>query len=208
LVRRIGKAARLSQRGAFSFIEVGAGDAQLSHLLVQRYPESRGTAIDWVSPPEEKEPRLKWVRKDLNRDALDDVAPADVVICVAVLEHVISPPRLVEQMLSLLEPGGTLFMLCPNYKSVASRLMKTRWPFFIPGEHINVPTIRGVAALLERASQRHGVRGEVFIQRAGIEYPAPYLARFAGLSRLAEHLPKLDFVPWPVGILEFGLTRR
>lgn len=199
MLRRAARIAGLQRDARFRFIELGAGDGRLSQHALERWPNSSGTAVDWIAPPQDN-PRLEWKHADLNRDEID-TEPADLVLSVAVVEHVCSPDRLLKQALKLLKPGGTLFMLTPSYDSLASKLLGERWPFFIPGEHVNVPTLRGMRRMLERA-QPHG---EIFVKPWGIEYPLPYLARFAGLERVAGLLPKWDFFPWPVGVAELGV---
>jgi 2-polyprenyl-3-methyl-5-hydroxy-6-metoxy-1,4-benzoquinol methylase len=54
----------------------------------------------------------------------------------AVLEHVAEPRRFLEKAGALLEPGGHGFVLVPNMRSLAVRLVGSRYRYLMP-EHLN-----------------------------------------------------------------------
>jgi hypothetical protein len=53
-----------------------------------------------------------------------------------VLEHVPQPAEFLQTAVSLLNPGGHLFVNVPDLDSLQARLLGTRWPLLLP-EHLN-----------------------------------------------------------------------
>lgn len=60
----------------------------------------------------------------------------DAVTFWAVLEHLAAPRAFVARAWNLLAPGGTLFALVPNLRSLAVRLLGLRYRYFYP-QHLN-----------------------------------------------------------------------
>ncbi len=60
----------------------------------------------------------------------------DAVTFWAVLEHLFEPKRFIEKAQSLLKPGGLCFVLVPNMKSLAIRLLGERYRYIYP-QHLN-----------------------------------------------------------------------
>jgi hypothetical protein len=59
----------------------------------------------------------------------------------AVLEHLFEPRSFLERAWSLLKPDGLCFVLVPNMKSLARRLLGTRYRYIYP-QHLNYFTSR------------------------------------------------------------------
>jgi 2-polyprenyl-3-methyl-5-hydroxy-6-metoxy-1,4-benzoquinol methylase len=70
----------------------------------------------------------------------------DAITLWAVVEHLAEPTRFMEQVHTLLKPGGLGFVLVPNFKSLAVRLLGTRYRY-VYGQHLNYFTARTLAAL-------------------------------------------------------------
>jgi SAM-dependent methyltransferase len=60
----------------------------------------------------------------------------DAVTMWDVLEHVPNPRQFLQRAVSLLKPGGLLLANVPNLDSWQARVMRRRWPLFLP-EHLN-----------------------------------------------------------------------
>lgn len=60
----------------------------------------------------------------------------DAVTLWAVVEHLAEPARLLRQAATLLRPGGHCFILVPNLKSLAARLLGPRYRY-VMAEHVN-----------------------------------------------------------------------
>jgi len=54
----------------------------------------------------------------------------------AVLEHLLDPAKFLDKAATLLEPGGVCFVLAPNMKSLAVRLLGARYRYIYP-QHLN-----------------------------------------------------------------------
>ncbi len=151
------RAFRLAQKPERpTWIDVGAGGGELSEIMSELAPGGRGIAIDLHRRPQRLDGReaIEWIELDINRQDFTNAArlrgAADVVLSIAVWEHVVHPDRYARELIKLLKPGGLLYLVCPNYGSVARRIMGERWPYFTPGEHLNMPTPRGARACLSR----------------------------------------------------------
>lgn len=196
-----------------SWIDVGAGGGELSSLIAEAMPQGRGTAMDLHERPAllRDAPRVEWRRVDLN--GADFAAQlglqADLVISTAVWEHVLHPDRYAKNLLRLLKPGGTLYLLCPDYGSLARKVMGRRWPYFTPGEHLNMPTARGALACLERQWRELHPAGGPPRTRAGslaLPYTFRYVFRRFGWDAIGTRIPARLGMPLPVGALESVLT--
>lgn len=200
VMRRATRLGRFAREAAFRWLDVGAGGGELAVALAREFPHASGVAIDWSERPSGLDPRVAWQVADLNDDA---VAPpgqrAELVISVSVWEHVLEPDAFVRKLLQLVAPGGLLYLVGPDVGSLAYRVLRTRWPYFLPGEHLNMPTRRGARRCLERAA---GPRDVIAVGGVGLPYPPAYVLGFLGLDRLARWGRWLPAVPLPVGALE------
>jgi 2-polyprenyl-3-methyl-5-hydroxy-6-metoxy-1,4-benzoquinol methylase len=60
----------------------------------------------------------------------------DAVTFWAVMEHLLNPKEFLRQAGALLKPGGCCFMLVPNFKSLAVRLLGAKYRYVMP-DHLN-----------------------------------------------------------------------
>jgi len=189
--------------GAFRWLDVGAGGGELATLLAERYPHATGTAIDWAPRPAGVPERVDWQLADLNDPAFK--APqADLVISLSVWEHVLDPEAFVQSLIARVAPGGLLYLVCPDAGSLAARVLRSRWPYFLPGEHLHMPTRDGARRLLKRLAHPGD---DVSVGRVGLPYPPAYVLGFLGLGRVAKLARRLPSVPLPVGAVE-AVVRR
>ena len=154
-VRHLVKLSARARDAAFTWIDVGAGAGEIARKLAEHFPASSGLAIDIHDrPPElaEGPPNVRWQRIDVAHDsfAAELGVKADLVFAIGVWEHVRRPDIFARNMLSLLNPGGIVYMETPNYGSLARRLMGRHWPYFLPGEHLCMPTPKGARLCLSR----------------------------------------------------------
>jgi SAM-dependent methyltransferase len=152
---------------------------------------------------------VEWKVADLNeRDFSGKLTgQADVVAAMAVWEHVREPDLLIRNLLALLAPGGLLYLTCPDYGSMARRLMRHRWPYFTPGEHLFMPTAEGAKRCLEAEWHKLGLPGrpQVSARSIAVPYTLRYTLAFMGRRRLAALFPSGLSVPMPTGALEASL---
>ncbi|MCK5346038.1 MAG: class I SAM-dependent methyltransferase, partial [Candidatus Heimdallarchaeota archaeon] len=95
----------------------------------------------------------EFARKRLNCDIRCDEfeksefpsAFFDVVTMWDVIEHVIDPTTIINEALRILQPGGLLALITPNYNSLTRRVIFNKWEALIPPRHLcvfNEKTIR------------------------------------------------------------------
>ena len=66
----------------------------------------------------------------------------------AVIEHLAEPKRFLEKAASILKPEGHCFVLVPNMKSLAARLLREKYRYIYP-QHVNYFTGRTLKQLVE-----------------------------------------------------------
>ncbi len=70
-------------------------------------------------------------------DALPkDMNTFDVIIAFAVLEHVYNPHEFLDEIKSKMAPNARLIIATPDIGNFWYKSLKSKWPFFIPPEHV------------------------------------------------------------------------
>ncbi|MBP9080105.1 MAG: class I SAM-dependent methyltransferase [Flavobacteriales bacterium] len=79
-----------------------------------------------------------------------DFAPEsfDVVCTFEVVEHLVDPSDEIDKMLTLLRPGGLLYVTVPNFNCIARHADPGNWNVASYPEHLNYFTPRTMNALL------------------------------------------------------------
>jgi SAM-dependent methyltransferase len=148
-------ARQMQGAGSPRWIDIGAGHGEVANLLAAQLPSASGLAVDITGRPSQLAPDIEYRSLDMNAPewlgALGSTF--DFVYSVAVWEHVLDPQAFATQALSLVAPGGTLVLICPDYGSAARRVLGQRWPYFEPGEHLSMPSRAGARACLIRAAR-------------------------------------------------------
>jgi SAM-dependent methyltransferase len=95
-----------------SVIELGAGAPE----FLEQVEAGRRIAVDIGRRYAEafRERGIGFVCRDLERDSLADLWPADVAICSDVFEHLINPNQALENISVMLGERGVLFSHVPN----------------------------------------------------------------------------------------------
>ncbi len=78
----------------------------------------------------------------------------DVITMFDVFEHLQDPMSDMKKLNALLKPDGLIIIATGDTQSVAAKLMKRRWTFFIPPQHIFFFHRKNVTTLLNRAGFR------------------------------------------------------
>jgi SAM-dependent methyltransferase len=207
-VSRIGRLTGRHKQEKFNWLDVGAGGGEFSSLLAKKFPNSSGAAIDLHSCPKSliDITSVHWSQVDINHKEFASKLPlVDLIVSIAVLEHVLHPNLFIANLLQLLRPGGMIYLLCPNNASFASRLLGRRWPYFTPGEHLAIPTPSGVTRCLEREwGLLNGLDKKLKINAGSLMLPYTfrYVMRRLGANPIGKLLPPGWGFPLPVGALE------
>lgn len=75
----------------------------------------------------------------------------DVITMFDVFEHLQDPLSDMKKLRSLLKPDGVIIIATGDTRSMAARVMKRRWTFFIPPQHIFFFHRKNVTTLLHKA---------------------------------------------------------
>lgn len=108
-------------------LDIGSGDGSVSLPLLT--PETHVTMLDlsskMLSLAHSKVPPHLVDNVELINDEFANVAFApqsfDVILCIGLLVHVVSPADLIAKIASLLKPGGKLILECSDAAHFASR---------------------------------------------------------------------------------------
>ncbi|MCL5096192.1 MAG: class I SAM-dependent methyltransferase [Candidatus Omnitrophica bacterium] len=137
-------------RGAV--LDVGCSTGAFLHQLNSRFPgdyrgvgtDVAGAALDHAEGQGIEVIRESFLEFDFGQRRFD------AVTFWAVLEHVIDPVRFFDRAAGLLAPGGYCFALVPNLKSLAVRLLGTKYRYIMP-DHMNYFAAKTLAHLAQTA---------------------------------------------------------
>lgn len=133
-------------------LDVGCSSGAFLFQLRKHWPaDYKILGTDVSGPPlDYAESRgVKVVRGDFLANAeLQSRAPFDAVTLWATLEHLSEPRRFLEKTHSLLKPGGLCFVLVPNLRSFAVRLLGAKYRYVYP-QHLNYFAARTLKQLGE-----------------------------------------------------------
>lgn len=194
----------------FTWVDVGAGGGEISRLFGEHFSASRGVAIDIHDRPPglaDGPANVEWRRIDIARDsfAADLAAKGDLVFAIGVWEHVRRPDIFARNMLALVNPRGVLYMETPNYGSFARRLLGQYWWYFLPGEHLCMPTPKGARLCLRRELEKiegHSCSAVVVTHPLLLRYSVRFALAKLAMSRLARMVPSALYVRAPTGAME------
>jgi 2-polyprenyl-3-methyl-5-hydroxy-6-metoxy-1,4-benzoquinol methylase len=201
----------LSNRKAqdkFTWLEVGGGGGEFAALMAKQFPYSHGLVIDLHPRPAALThvSTVEWKQIDITQEIFsDELSQFDLIASIAVLEHVLRPDLFISNLLQLLRPGGMLYLLCPNNASWASKILRNRWPYFTPGEHLAMPTPSGAVHCLQREWRLLGrSNNQVSIQAKALmlPYTLRYVMRRLGADKIGRVLPRGWGFSLPSGVLE------
>ena len=123
-------------------LEVGCGVGSFTRRIIDHGQLTRLLSID-ISPEAVEHCRSRLSRPNLNIQCIDARlvrGEFDAIVCMNVLEHIEDDRGMLEHLLSLLRPGGTLFLLVPAHMSLFSR-------FDLENGHFRRYNKRGMRAL-------------------------------------------------------------
>lgn len=113
----------------------------------------------------------------------------DVITMFDVFEHLQDPLLDMKKLESMLKPDGIIIIATGDTLSFAARLMKRRWTFFIPPQHIFFFNRKNVVTLLAKARLR-AIRWHRVGKWLSLGYVL-HLARTTGESKLANFVYSL-----------------
>jgi len=197
----------------FRWMDLGAGGGELSALLSERFPLSKGVALDVSERPHSLEglANIDWVRQGFSESQdVPPETPPDLALSITVIEHLAHPDAFLRQWIGALAPKGCLYLTSPRSDCTAFRWMGRRWPYYLPGEHLHIPSREGMSILLHRiCSELFGAGNyEVHVHSVVLPYPLGYFLGYFGLS--GKRVGGIYSMPVrvPTGLLEAAVRRK
>ncbi len=131
-------------------LDVGCSSGAFLFQLHQRFPgcyqvlgtDVSGPALDYAEDRGVAVLRGSFLEQDFGERRFD------AVTFWAVLEHLLEPARFLAKAGQLLKPGGLCFVLVPNLRSLAARLLGARYRYIYP-QHLNYFTRATLTTLVE-----------------------------------------------------------
>ena len=137
---RFERELRLVRRhcGNGAILDVGCSSGAFLHQLRERFPGCYEILGNDVSGPvlEHAATRGIPVSRENFLESCFGGRTFDALTFWAVLEHVTQPRLFLRKASTLLKPGGFCFVLVPNMKSLAARLLGARYRYILP-QHLN-----------------------------------------------------------------------
>ncbi len=185
--------------------DIGAGEGLLAKSILNQSPDIKSLiCVDYHPMPQKVSSLLKnhpvtWTQKDLSQP-WDLDQKFDRIFCIAVIEHVIDPQRLVQNLIRSVKPGGHIHILAPVADSILFTILKKKWPYLIPGEHLSLPSLKGMESIVQNQPAKIEM-----LKKSKITYSTNYiLGALFGFT-----LPKFLDLPLrlPIGIFAMTLRR-
>lgn len=135
------------------FLDVGCGAGALLEIAKEMSWEVMGVEVS--------KPATTYLRGrgyNVFEGSLEDAKFPDnyfdVITCTEVIEHVLNPIELINEMSRILHPKGGLWITTPNSCSLSEKLLGLKWNSVAPPEHLTLFSIKSLKKCLEDAGFR------------------------------------------------------
>ena len=120
-------------------LDVGCSTGGFLHELGARFPgqyETWGTDVSTEPVNHAASQGINVWRDDFLRLQRTDLGSFQAITFWAVLEHLLEPRAFLEQAARMLDPDGFCFILVPNQRSLATRMLGVKYRYILL-EHVN-----------------------------------------------------------------------
>ncbi len=131
-------------------LDVGCSTGAFLYQLGKRFPQSYelfGTDVSGAPLDYAESRGASVIRGDILEQDFGS-STFDAVTFWAVIEHLLSPKQFLEKARSILAPNGVCFVLVPNLRSLATRVLGSRYRYIYP-QHLNYFTRTTLAKLVQ-----------------------------------------------------------
>lgn len=134
-------------------LDVGCSTGAFLHQLKTRFgaryqilgTDVAGPALDYAEKQGVPVVRGNFLEQDFPETF-------DAITFWAVVEHLVHPLPFLGKAASILKPGGHCFVLVPNFRSLATRILGARYRYILP-QHVNYFTAQTLASLCSKYFQ-------------------------------------------------------
>jgi 2-polyprenyl-3-methyl-5-hydroxy-6-metoxy-1,4-benzoquinol methylase len=145
-----------------SVLDVGCSSGAFLYQLSKRYPgdyricgtDVSGPALDYAAKMGVPVIRENFLTHSFEKQF-------DAVTFWAVMEHLFEPQSFLRKAASVLKPGGLCFILVPNMRSLAVRLLGVKYRYIYP-EHLNYFTPETLKTFVSREFAVHAFKSTHF----------------------------------------------
>ena len=134
--------------GGGNVLDVGCSSGGFLFQLNKRFPGEYQTAGTDVSGPALDYAASQGLKVFAGDYLRLDLTNVDAITFWAVLEHLENPRAFLEKAARMLRPNGLCFVLVPNFKSLAVRLLGQRYRYIYP-QHLNYFTTQTLRRMVE-----------------------------------------------------------
>lgn len=139
--RRAGSIAKRVEVEGRRVLEVGCGRGHLGPELADRFSADYvGVDVAEYETWSAERPKVTFLRRDISTEPSDDLGQFDVIISLAVLEHVVHPHAMLKAMFERLQPGGIAYLAANLYRGPKAshryRQVYFPWPHLLFGEDV------------------------------------------------------------------------
>jgi SAM-dependent methyltransferase len=181
-------------------LDIGTGDgAFLQELLVMKFDRIAGVEPS-RAPIAAAAPSVKPLIRQGFFDPKDfEPGTFSLITCFQTMEHVDAPMALCRGAMTLLRPGGALFLIGHNRRALSAKLMGRKSPIF-DVEHLQLFSKFSALEMMRRAGFSD-IRVTSFVNRYPLHYwmkllPMPARVKL-GLIRFVKAI-KLGYLPLPL----------
>jgi 2-polyprenyl-3-methyl-5-hydroxy-6-metoxy-1,4-benzoquinol methylase len=137
-----------------SVLDVGCSTGAFLYQLKTRFPDAyrvsgmdvAGPALDYAEQKGIRALRESFPDADFKGETFS------AITFWAVIEHLLDPRAFLAKAASLLQPSGYCFILVPNFKSLAVRLLGAKYRYIFP-QHVNYFTLSTLKKLVATQPQ-------------------------------------------------------
>ena len=158
---------RLPDRSAA--LDIGTGDgAFLEELLAMKFDRIVGVEPS-SAPIAAATPSVKpFIRQGLFQPLDFEPGTFSLITCFQTMEHVDDPLSLCRGAMTLLKPGGALFLIGHNRRAISAKLLGQKSPIF-DVEHLQLFSKRSARDMMQRAGFTD-IRVSSFVNRYPLHY--------------------------------------
>ena len=179
---------------AFKWLDIGAGGGEFASFFSTQYPEAEGHCVDFHEKPKLlQRSQVKWHRRDLN-ESFDLGMKFDLITSFAVFEHMLSPDTFFNNLKQLSHEDTRIVLVFPKYDSLLAKLLGEKWPYFIPGEHLTVPTTKSLNELIPRYFKKFKISSTT------MPYSLKYCLSYLNMDGVTKIMPLDLNLPVPSGL--------